>query len=75
MPKFMYKVSYSQEGLKGTLQEGFVKREAYLKELSGSLGTTIEAVYWALGEDDAYVLVDGPSANVVAGSLAAACWF
>jgi uncharacterized protein with GYD domain len=68
----MYKVSYSQEGLKGTLAEGFVKREAYLKELSGNLGATIEAVYWALGDDDAYVLVDGPSANVVAGSLAAA---
>ncbi len=29
MSKFMFKISYSQEGLKGTLAEGFAKREAY----------------------------------------------
>jgi uncharacterized protein with GYD domain len=59
MPKFMYKVSYSQEGLKGTLAEGFAKREAYLRELIGNMGATLEAVYWALGDDDAYVILDG----------------
>jgi uncharacterized protein with GYD domain len=71
MSKFMYKISYSQEGLKGTLAEGFVKREAYIRELSSRMGATVEAVYWALGDDDAYVILDGPSANVIAGSLAA----
>ena len=71
MPEFMYKVSYSQEGLKGTLAEGFTEREAYLRELISSMGATLEAVYWALGDDDAYVILDGPSSNVIAGSLAA----
>jgi uncharacterized protein with GYD domain len=32
----------------------------------------LEAIYWALGDDDAYIIVDGPSSNVIAGSLAAA---
>ncbi len=32
MSKFLFKISYSQEGLKGTLAEGFAKREAYIRE-------------------------------------------
>jgi uncharacterized protein with GYD domain len=71
MPKFLFKIRYSQEGLKGTLAEGFVKREEYLRELSSRMGVTLEALYWALGDDDAYLIFDGPSANVIAGSLAA----
>ena len=71
MSKFLFKISYSQEGLKGTLAEGFAKREAYIRELSSSMGVTVEALYWALGDDDAYIILDGPSANVIAGSLAA----
>ncbi len=71
MPKFMFKISYSQEGLKGTLAEGFAKREAYVRELSSSMGATVEALYWALGDDDAYIILDGPSTSVIAGSLVA----
>ena len=69
MAKYMYKVSYSAEGLAGTMKEGFAAREKYLKELGASMGVTFEAIYWALGEDDAYIIMDGPSANVIAGSL------
>ncbi len=32
MSKFLFKISYSQEGLKGALAEGFAKREAYIRE-------------------------------------------
>jgi len=71
MPKFLFKIRYSQEGLKGTLAEGFAKREAYIRELARSMDTTIEAFYWALGDDDAYIIFEGASANVIAGSLAA----
>jgi uncharacterized protein with GYD domain len=71
MPKFLFKIRYSQDGLKGTLEEGFAKREAYVRELASTMGATVEALYWALGDDDAYIILDGPSANVIAGSLAA----
>jgi uncharacterized protein with GYD domain len=57
--------------LKGTIEEGFAKREAYVRELANNMGATIEALYWALGDDDAYIIFDGPSANVIAASLAA----
>ena len=71
MAKFMYKISYSTDGLSGTIEEGFAEREKYLKELGTSMGVTFEAIYWALGDDDAYLILDGPIANVIAGSLAA----
>lgn len=71
MAKYMFKVAYSTDGLSGVVKEGFAEREKYLKELGASMGVTFEAIYWALGDDDAFIIVDGPSANVIAGSLAA----
>lgn len=71
MSKFMLKIRYSEIGLKETLAEGFAKREAYIRELSNRMGITIEAIYWALGDDDAYIILDGPSASVIETSLAA----
>jgi uncharacterized protein with GYD domain len=71
MPKFLFKISYSSEGLKGTLAEGFAKREAYIRDLASNMGLSVEALYWALGEDDAFIIFDGPSANAIAASLAA----
>ena len=35
------------------------------------MGATVKALYWALGDEDAYIILDGPSANVIAGSLTA----
>jgi uncharacterized protein with GYD domain len=69
MAKFMYKVRYSREGVIGTVKEGFVKREGYIRELTSNMGVTLDAVYWAYGEDDAYVIVDGDPAKVLGGSL------
>ena len=71
MPKFLFKIRYSADGLKGTLAEGFANREAYVRDLASNMGLTVEALYWALGDDDAYIIFDGPSANAVAASLAA----
>ena len=71
MAKFMYKASYSKEGLQGTVDEGFAKREAYLRELMSSMGISLEAVYWSLGDEDIVVILDGPIENVVGGSIAA----
>jgi uncharacterized protein with GYD domain len=71
MPKFLFKIRYSQEGLKGTLAEGFANREAYIRDLTSNMGLSIEAFYWALGEDDVFIIFDGPSANAIAASLVA----
>lgn len=69
MAKFMYKVRYTREGIVGTVREGFVNREGYIRELTANMGVELEAVYWAYGEDDAYVIVDGDPARVLGGAL------
>jgi uncharacterized protein with GYD domain len=35
------------------------------------MGLSVEACYWALGDDDAYIIFDGQNANAIAASLAA----
>ena len=72
MPKFLWQVSYTAEGAKGLLKEGGTSRVAYIREAVESGGGKIEAFYWAFGEDDAYIIVDGlDNATTAALSLAA----
>ncbi len=71
MPKFMLKVSYTPEGMKGLLREGGTRRRSTIEELARSLGGSIEAFYYALGEDDVYVISDFPD-NVTAVAVSGA---
>lgn len=59
MPKYLFLSSYTAEGARGLLQEGGSSRLAYLKSLAESLGGKLEAYYFAFGETDTYVIVDG----------------
>jgi uncharacterized protein with GYD domain len=54
--------------VRGLLKEGARSRVAYLKSLAESLGGKLEACYWAFGETDAYITVDGTD-NVGAAAL------
>ena len=71
MPKFMLKASYTPEGIKGLLREGGTSRRSTIEELARSLGGSIEAFYYALGEDDVYVISDFPD-NVTAVAVSGA---
>ncbi len=71
MPKFLLRASYTAEGSKGLIKDGGTKRRAAAEELVKSLGGTMECFYYALGDDDAYVIVDVPDKmSVVSASLA-----
>lgn len=60
MAKYLLKVRYTAEGLKGVLSdEGSARREAAQK-LAESVGGSIESFYFAFGEDDAYVICEVP---------------
>ena len=72
MAKFMYRVHYSQEGIAGTVSEGFADREAYIRGLLEGMGATVESMNWAFGDDDAYIIFDGEPSAAIGGSLAAA---
>jgi uncharacterized protein with GYD domain len=71
MPKYLLTVSYATDGVKGLLKEGGSARQAAAKKAAKSLGGKVESFYFALGEADAYVIVDMPdNASAAAISLA-----
>jgi uncharacterized protein with GYD domain len=60
MPKFMIKVSYNPDGVRGLIKEGGSKRRAVVQKLVEGLGGKLEAFYYAWGDDDAYLITDLP---------------
>lgn len=75
MPKYLFQASYTQEGLKGLMEDGATGRREMAEDLAGSLGGSIEAFYYAFGDSDLYVIVDLPddaSAAAVSVSVGAA---
>lgn len=68
--KYLVHGSYTAEGLKGLLQEGGSSRQEAARELLESLGGTLEAYYFAFGDDDFYVIADMPdNVSATAASL------
>ena len=71
MAKFLIKGSYSVEGTKGLLREGGSSRKAALEKMIEGLGGKLESFYYAVGDADAYVVIDTPDlATATAASLA-----
>ena len=71
MPKFLLKASYKAEGVRAVIKEGGTARANAARALIESLGGTMECFYFALGDDDAIVIVDAPDLNsVLASSMA-----
>ncbi len=72
MPKYLIHGSYTEEGLKGLLKEGGSKRREATEQALKAIGGTLEAYYYAFGENDYYLIVDQlESVNVIAGTLIA----
>jgi uncharacterized protein with GYD domain len=71
MPKYMLKVSYTAEGVKGVLKDGGSARKKAAEAAVKSTGATLESMYFAFGDADVYCIVDGPdNASVAAASMA-----
>ncbi len=60
MPKYLVSANYVGEGIKGLLKEGGSSRQAAVKKLAGSLGGSVESMYYAFGETDVYIIADMP---------------
>ena len=74
MPHYMIRASYTQQGIQGVLKEGAAGRVKAVNALVGSVGGTVETVYWALGEDDFVAIAELPdnaAAAAVASTVAA----
>ncbi len=59
MARFLFQATYSTEGIKGVLKEGGTGRRTAIEAAVKSLGGKLEATYYAFGETDVYVIVDG----------------
>ena len=74
MAKYLIQASYTAEGAKGLLKEGGTKRRATVEAMARAVGGRLEAFYFAFGETDAFVVIDGvdaASAAAVALTVAA----
>src|SRR5579862_294736 len=60
MAKYLVQVRYTADGAKGLLTDGGTGRRAATEKAVASVGGKIESFYFAIGEIDAYVIVDVP---------------
>lgn len=67
MPKYLLHGSYSNEGNKGLIKGGGgTARRKVITALFEGVGGKIESFYWALGNDDFFLIVDVPDVVTMA---------
>jgi uncharacterized protein with GYD domain len=66
MPKYLFQGHYTNEGIKGVLKEGGTGRRAAVEKLATSMGGKLETFYFALGDDDYFIIVDLPDITAAA---------
>lgn len=60
MAKYLISANYNQSGLEGLIAEGGSGRRVALNSAIESLGGTLEAMYYAFGDTDLYIIADLP---------------
>ena len=68
MPKYLIEANYLSEGMSGLIKEGGTRRRAAVDELFQSLGGEVEAMYYAFGDKDVFIIGDLPD-NASAAAL------
>ena len=61
MPKFLIKASYTAEGMKGLMKDKASGRQKAIATACEAGGGKLDAIYYALGDDDVFLIVDAPS--------------
>jgi uncharacterized protein with GYD domain len=68
MPKYLVHASYTADGVKGVLAEGGTARREAVAKMIAAAGAQLESFYFAFGDDDAYLVIDGPD-NITAAAM------
>ena len=71
MPKYLLSGSYTAEGMKGLQRDKASGRQQAVRAAFEGLGGRLEALYYALGENDWYIIADMPD-NVTATAIGVA---
>lgn len=69
MPKYLFRVDYTLDGVRGLTAKGGTARRAAVAASMEDLGGKLEAFYFAFGESDAYLIADLPT-NEAAATVA-----
>ncbi len=69
MAKYLIVATYSPDGMKGVIREGGSGRRSTIADIVKNLDGSLEAFYYAFGENDVYSIVDLPD-NVTAAAMA-----
>jgi len=70
MAKYLFHGSYTPAGIQGVLRDGGSGRKKAIEALAKGSGGSLDALYWAFGTDDLYVIADLPG-HANAAALAA----
>jgi len=68
MPKYLVEGRYTSNGLKGLAREGASRRRGDIEKMIESAGGKLEAIYFAFGDADFYIILDVPD-NISAAAL------
>jgi uncharacterized protein with GYD domain len=71
MAKYLFHGSYTQSGVQGLIKEGGSGRADAVGKLLADAGGSLEAFYFAFGDDDVYVIADVPD-NTAAAAISLA---
>lgn len=71
MPTYLWRASYTTDGVKGLVKEGGSKRRSAIQQMVEKAGGKLHAFYFALGEADVFSIAEFPdTATAVAVSAA-----
>jgi uncharacterized protein with GYD domain len=70
MPHYMFRASYTTQGIQGVMKDGAASRVQAVEALAASVGGTILCSFWAFGEDDFITIAEVPD-NSAAMAIAA----
>lgn len=60
MPKYLVQAKYTTDGVKAIVKEGGTARLQAVQQAAKTINGTVEACYFALGETDAFFILDVP---------------
>jgi uncharacterized protein with GYD domain len=66
MGRYLFKVSYSVDGLKGVVKQGAANRAEFISKMAANLGGSVESFDFAFGETDVYALCEIPDDETAA---------
>ena len=66
MGKYLFRGSFSAEGLRGVMKDGGTSRPKAVAALAASVGGTLESYYFAFGDDSYFVVCDLPNDEAAA---------